>query len=320
MTEEQVRAEGIGIDEVLKELLLLFLVRRRLEIVRLIQHAEFAHQTLAELCLRERRPQAGETEAEQLRVAQMRPGNGVEADKALIMLLDRHAARLREGMHETNSGIEQCAQLVAVVLADADVVTEIVSAGDAVQQVVERAVESKPVEVFIRRSARVDQHRTNPTRRVLIGAQSTQRALPDVAVRGDEARDDYFAGGVERGRCAHSNRRCAGRERCDPAVVADEHVADDRRGLSRLHGQEGGVRDEQAGAGERHKTNRRSHERHRREQPSQKRRNTLRNASHAHHSHSGAAHINARAGAWVGAAANGGVSRPRPRWRNNGIT
>lgn len=109
-------------------------------------------------------------------------------------------------------------------------------------------------------------------------------------------------------------------KRCDPAVVADEHVADDRRGLSRIHGQEGGVRDEQAGAGERHKANRRSHERHQREQLSQKRRNTLRNTSHAHHSHSGAAHINARAGAWVGTAANGGVSRPRPRWRNNGIT
>ena len=60
---------------------------------------------------------------------------------------------LRKAVYETHARVEQAAELCVVVLANADVVTEIECTGDTMDQMTERAMKRKPVEIVIRRSA-----------------------------------------------------------------------------------------------------------------------------------------------------------------------
>lgn len=103
VAEELVRAERASVDEILEKLLLFRLPHRILEVMGLVQHAEFRHQPLVELGLLERRTGTADADAQEPRVAEVRLGEGVEVEEALILLLDREGARLREAVHEADA-------------------------------------------------------------------------------------------------------------------------------------------------------------------------------------------------------------------------
>src|SRR5207248_11410984 len=94
MAEILVRPERAGIDEVLELFLDLFLAQPAAvgdeavsfgEKMRLVQRAEFVHQTLVELGVGERVAVAGDADAEKLRTLRIRLRKLVVSNKALVL-------------------------------------------------------------------------------------------------------------------------------------------------------------------------------------------------------------------------------------------
>ena len=109
---------------------------------------------------------------------------------------------------------------VAAVLPGGSTVVEVVSSGNAVLQVIERAIEGEPIEVVGGIAEGVFAVEVvDPAGEGLVGGESAIGGLPEVRVRGDEAGDDPGSvtvpglGGIEVG------GRIAGVDLSDGAVV-----------------------------------------------------------------------------------------------------
>src|SRR4051812_30982914 len=108
--------------------------------MRLVKRAEFVHQALVEFRVVERIAAACDAEAEISGIAEILFCKLIVATKRLILLFDRKGAALRIGMHEADAGVARAAQLFVVVLDNAAEDTEVENAGDAMDEMIERAM------------------------------------------------------------------------------------------------------------------------------------------------------------------------------------
>src|ERR1700682_3499703 len=74
---------------------------------------------------------------------------------------------------------------------------KVIGPGDAVLEMIERAVQRKPVKIFRRSLDRaIHIEGANPAVKGLVGSQAAVSALPQVAVRGNKAGDDPVSSGI----------------------------------------------------------------------------------------------------------------------------
>ena len=160
-----------------------------------------------------------------------------------------------EAVHETNAGIRFPQKVFLVVLACVrgwvswlagrtpakGLVVKVVDAGDAMLQMVERAIQGEPVQVFRAGFRHWGIQGVDPTHQGLVPGQAAEGALPQMAVRGDKAGNDPVAARIQCFLCCQAGRRIARAQRGQAAIFTDHQVALYRLPLACCHGQNEGV-------------------------------------------------------------------------------
>ncbi len=129
-------------------------------------------------------------------------------------------------------------------------VGEIIGRRDAVVEKIERAVQRAPVDVVGVGMARVARHGVDPAVEREVRAEPARAAGEQVAVRGEEARRDEGAVGVDDLGGAEIARRLALLDRDDPPMRSRRQPAAHRLGVCVGEGQQHGVADDEGGVHE----------------------------------------------------------------------
>src|SRR5580704_17017292 len=135
-------------------------------------------------------------------------------------------------MNKAHTGIEFSAPLIflkSVVILPC--IGEVVNRRNSMHQVIESALQGKPV-VVLRLGAKLPRFECfHPARQsrilinVLIGRQSAKRALRQMAMRRNKSREDKLSFSVISGPRSRAGRRVAFANGLDLAVIADQNVA-----------------------------------------------------------------------------------------------
>jgi hypothetical protein len=147
-------------------------------------------------------------------------------------------------VHHPQARIELRLQLQLLECRVLVALREVERAGDAVPHMVQAAMQREPVEILGRAVVALRTGDRHPVADELIRSQAAKRTLPDVTVRGDEARDDDLALGVDGLGRREVGRRGAIADRDNLAVGADRKVADKRFLLARFDREERAAGDE----------------------------------------------------------------------------
>jgi hypothetical protein len=168
----------------------------------------------------------------------------------------------RDAVHEAQAGVElgrdlalvqldglvgaaEAGQPVGLLVEVQQAVGEVVGAGDAVVEEVERAVEGGPVEVLGRGVVGPGAVGGDPPVQRLVGGHAPAAAGAEVAVGGDEAGRHHGPAGVDHPGAGGVAGVGAGAEGRDAAVVVDLEPADVRVGEALGHGEQEGVADDE---------------------------------------------------------------------------
>src|SRR3954470_22998169 len=100
-------------------------------------------------------------------------------------------------MDKADAGIDFAAQLFVLRGTRRDIAGEVVDGRDAMADMVEAAVQREPVLVVDRGEAALATANASPAAQELVHRQAAKGRLVDVAVGGDESRDDKFSRGVD---------------------------------------------------------------------------------------------------------------------------
>ena len=130
-------------------------------------------------------------------------------------------------------------------------VGEVINRSDSVNQVIEGALQGKPIVVFRARPQFPGLQYFHPARQgrvlvdILVRSQSAKSTLREMTVRRNKAWENEFSFGIVGGQCLRAGGRVALADRFDLSVVAHQNIADERLRLSGFHGQLCTVDDEQ---------------------------------------------------------------------------
>src|ERR1700733_2296651 len=155
-------------------------------------------------------------------------------------------------MNKAHTGIEFGMPLILLEsLVILPRIGEVVNRRNSMHQVIEGALQGKPVVVFRLGAELTRFERFHPTRQrrvlvnVLVSCQAAKSALRKMAMRRNKSRENKLSLSVISGPRSGPGWRVAFADGFDLAVIAHQDVAHERCRLSRLHGQICAVHDEQ---------------------------------------------------------------------------